>query len=106
MHSSVIYLLNRAIVVAEIDGPEAGIKALEEIGSDPSMDSYHLFDATLGELYRRAGDLTRARQYLLAARKKTQAPSDHDLTDRRLAQCVQTWLAGLRLGRRVCSRAP
>ena len=34
MHPSPIYLLNRAIVVAEIDGPEAGIRALERAAND------------------------------------------------------------------------
>jgi len=35
----------------------------------------HLFDATLGEFYRRAGDLARAQQHLEAARQKTTSPS-------------------------------
>jgi RNA polymerase sigma-70 factor (ECF subfamily) len=86
--SSPVYLLNRAIVVAEIDGPQAGIRALDEAGRDPALRHYHLFDATLGELHRRAGDLARARQHLEAARQKTTSPFDRELIDRRLAQCV------------------
>jgi RNA polymerase sigma-70 factor (ECF subfamily) len=85
---SPVYLLNRAIVVAQIDGPEAGIRALDEAGHDPALRHYHLFDATLGEFYRRAGDLPRARQHLEAARQKTNSPSDRELIDRRLARCV------------------
>jgi RNA polymerase sigma-70 factor (ECF subfamily) len=87
---SPVYLLNRAIVVAQIDGPQAGIAALEEAGLDPALRHYHLFDATLGELYRRAGDLTRARRHLVAARQKTNSPFDRELLDRRLAQCGDT----------------
>jgi RNA polymerase sigma-70 factor (ECF subfamily) len=87
IHRSPVYLLNRAIVVAQIDGPEAGIHALDEAGQDPVLQRYHLFDSTLGELYRRAGDLARARQHLEAARLKTNSPFDHELIDRRLAQC-------------------
>src|SRR5262249_16674935 len=60
LHRSPVYLLNRAIVVAQIDGPHAGIRALDEAGRDPALQRYHLFDATLGEFYRRAGDLARA----------------------------------------------
>ncbi len=86
--SSPVYLLNRAIVVAEIEGPQAGIRALDEACHDPALWHYHLFDATLGELYRRAGDLARARQHLEAARQKTTSPFDRELIDRRLAQCV------------------
>jgi RNA polymerase sigma-70 factor (ECF subfamily) len=86
--SSPVYLLNRAIVVAQIDGPRAGIRVLEEAGRDPALRHYHLFDATLGDFYRRAGDLARARQHLQAARQNTTSPFDRELLDRRLAQCV------------------
>jgi RNA polymerase sigma-70 factor (ECF subfamily) len=85
---SPVYLLNRAIVVAQVEGPRAGIRALEEAGRDPAMRHYHLFDATLGEFYRRAGDLARAREHLEAAREKTASPFDREILDRRLAQCV------------------
>jgi RNA polymerase sigma factor (sigma-70 family) len=88
IHRSPVYLLNRAIVVAQIEGPQAGIRALDEAGSDAALRHYHLFDATLGEFYRRAGDLTRARQHLEAARQKTNSSFDRELLDRRLAQCV------------------
>src|SRR5262249_45435320 len=54
VHRSPVYQLNRAIVVAQIGGPQAGIHALEEAGADPALRHYHLFDATLGELCRRA----------------------------------------------------
>jgi RNA polymerase sigma-70 factor (ECF subfamily) len=89
IHRSPVYLLNRAIVVAQIEGPQAGIRALEEAGQDPALRHYHLFDATLGEFYRRAGDPTRARQHLEAARQKTNSPCDRELLDRRLSMCVE-----------------
>jgi RNA polymerase sigma-70 factor (ECF subfamily) len=87
LQRSPVYLLNRAIVVAQLDGPRAGIRALEEVRWDPALRHYHLFDATLGEFYRQAGDRERAREHLEAARKKTTSPFDHELIDRRLAQC-------------------
>ena len=88
VHRSPVYLLNRAIVLAQIEGPEAGIRALDQADQDPALRHYHLFDATLGEFYRRAGDLGAARQHLEAARQKTTSPFDRELIDRRLAQCV------------------
>jgi RNA polymerase sigma-70 factor (ECF subfamily) len=87
LHRSPVYLLNRAIVVAQIEGPHAGIAALEEAGQQPALRHYHLFDATLGEFYRRAGDLARARHCLVSARQKTNSPFERELIDRRLAQC-------------------
>jgi RNA polymerase sigma factor (sigma-70 family) len=89
LHRSPVYLLNRAIVVAQFEGPQAGIRVLDEASQDPILRHYHLFDATLGELYRRAGDLIRARQHLEAAWRKTTSPFDRELIDRRLAQCAQ-----------------
>jgi RNA polymerase sigma factor (sigma-70 family) len=87
IHRSPVYLLNRAIVVAEIAGPRAGIEALGEMTENMALRHYHLFEATLGELYRRAGDLEQARQYLEAARQKTRAPHDRAIIDRRLSKC-------------------
>jgi RNA polymerase sigma factor (sigma-70 family) len=84
---SPVYLLNRAVVVAQIDGPQAGIDALDEADQDLTLRHYHLFDATLGELYRRAGNLARARRHLEAARRQTNSPFDRELIDRRLSQC-------------------
>jgi RNA polymerase sigma-70 factor (ECF subfamily) len=84
---SPVYRLNRAIALAQIDGPRAGIRALAEAERDPALRHYHLFDAALGDFYRRAGDLARARQHFEAARRKTTSPFDRELLDRRLAQC-------------------
>jgi predicted RNA polymerase sigma factor len=61
-----VYFLNRAIVVAQIEGPQAGIRALDETCRDPALGHFHLFDATLGEFCRRAGDMARAREHLEA----------------------------------------
>jgi RNA polymerase sigma-70 factor (ECF subfamily) len=88
LQRSPVYLLNRAIVVAQIEGPQAGIRVLDEAGQDSALRHYHLFDATLGELYRCAGDVARARQHFEAAWRKTTSPFDRELIDRRLAQCV------------------
>jgi RNA polymerase sigma-70 factor (ECF subfamily) len=88
IHRSPVYLLNRAIVLAEIAGPASGLTALQEIGQDPTWRHYHLFDATIGELYRRAGDLVRARKHLEAARASTKSRFDRELIERRLANCL------------------
>jgi RNA polymerase sigma-70 factor (ECF subfamily) len=88
IHRSPVYLLNRAIVVAQIDGPQAAIRALEEVGSEPTLRHYHLFDATLGELHRQNGDFNRARQHLQAAREKTQSSFDRQVIDRRISHVL------------------
>jgi RNA polymerase sigma-70 factor (ECF subfamily) len=84
---SPVYLLNRAIVVAQIEGPEAGIRALDDAGADSTIRRYHWFDATLGDLHRRAGNLERARLHLRSAYEKATSSFDRDLINRRLVQC-------------------
>jgi RNA polymerase sigma factor (sigma-70 family) len=84
---SPVYELNRAIVIAEIEGPRAGIRALEDASSEPALARYHLLDATLGELHRRAGDLATARRFFESARQKTNSPGQREVIERRLAQC-------------------
>jgi predicted RNA polymerase sigma factor len=87
IHRSPVYLLNRAIVIAEIDGPSAALHALADLGEDPALQRYHLFDTTLGELYRRSGDFARARQHFEAACSKTDSRFDRELIARRLSKC-------------------
>jgi RNA polymerase sigma factor (sigma-70 family) len=86
MHRSPVYLINRSIVIAEITGPCAGIRALEEM-SEHSMRHYHLYFATLGELHRRAGDPEQARRHLATARTKTRSRHDHEIIDRLRSRC-------------------
>jgi predicted RNA polymerase sigma factor len=88
-HRSPVYVLNRAIVIAQLKGPLAGIRALDEANADDSLRHYHLFDAALGEFYRRAGDLARACEHFQAARRKTKSAPERELIDRRIEQCMQ-----------------
>ena len=47
--------LNRAIAVAELDGPEAGLAILDGL----ELDHYRYFHSARAELLRRAGRATR-----------------------------------------------
>ena len=88
IHRSPVYLLNRAIVVAQIEGAQAGLRELLEAGGDRAFEQYSLYDATLGELYRRAGEWEQARVCFEAARRKTRSPHDRAIIERRLAGCA------------------
>ena len=52
--------LNRAVALAMVEGPAAGIAAVEEIRNEPALAGYYPLPVTLGELYARAGDEERA----------------------------------------------
>jgi RNA polymerase sigma-70 factor (ECF subfamily) len=48
-----VVALNRAIVVSEVEGPGAGLSALDAIA--PDLDNYHLMHAARGATLRRLG---------------------------------------------------
>ena len=56
---SPIVALNRAIAVAELDGPAVGLGAVERLGE--ALDGYHAFHATRADLLRRLGRSADAR---------------------------------------------
>jgi RNA polymerase sigma-70 factor (ECF subfamily) len=87
MQPSPIYQLNRGIVVAHLEGPAAGIREIESLRGNPALRNYHLFDAVLGELYRRSGDLARARAHLLRARDATRSACERALLEHRITAC-------------------
>ena len=47
-----VVTLNRAIAIAELSGPEAGLAAVDETGSE--LDRYHLFHAARAEMLARS----------------------------------------------------
>ena len=51
-----VVALNRAVVVAEIDGPELALRLVDEL----ALDRYHLFHAVRADLLRRLGRATNA----------------------------------------------
>ncbi|RZS66334.1 RNA polymerase ECF family sigma subunit [Agromyces ramosus] len=53
LDSSPIVALNRAIAVAELDGPEVALAAVERL--DEKLSGYHAYHATRAELLRRLG---------------------------------------------------
>jgi RNA polymerase sigma factor (sigma-70 family) len=48
--------LNRAVAIAMVEGPRAGIAALDGILPAGGLRSYHLLPATYADLYERAGE--------------------------------------------------
>jgi RNA polymerase sigma factor (sigma-70 family) len=53
---SAVIALNRAIAVAQRDGPDAGIAAILAIAEPAQLEAYPFLAAALGELERRRGD--------------------------------------------------
>jgi RNA polymerase sigma-70 factor (ECF subfamily) len=73
--------LNRAIAVAETEGPDTGLDIIDRIG----LDNLHHLHAARGELLRRAGRLAEARaayQRALAPGRRCRKPPAATAIDR------------------------
>lgn len=56
VHPSPVAALNRAVALAQVEGPEAGLRAIDVIKDHPQLQAYYLLPATRGELLRQAGN--------------------------------------------------
>ncbi len=76
--------LNRAIAIAEWQGPQAGLALLYALKPPGWLLGYYLWDATLGELHRRGGDRERALQHLTRALDAAPTHAEKALLRRRM----------------------
>ncbi len=79
---SPIVEMNRAIAVAEIDGPEAGLAILDRL----DLDHYRYFHSTRAELLRRAGREGEAHHAYRRALDLAQTEPERRFLQDRLAQ--------------------
>lgn len=73
--------LNRAVAIAQRDGPVSGLEAMQGL----SLDGYRPFHTARGELLRRAGDAEEARVELERALALTESGPEERLISARLA---------------------
>ena len=72
-----VIALNRAVALAEVQGPAAGLAAVDSLG----LKSYYLFHATRAELLRRLGRFPEAAAAYTAARGLTASPAEQEFLD-------------------------
>jgi RNA polymerase sigma-70 factor, ECF subfamily len=73
--------LSRAVAVAEAQGPEAGLAIVDRL----ALDDYHYLHATRGELLRRLGRTSQARDDYRRALELVHDDAERRLLERRLA---------------------
>ncbi len=81
---SPVIALNRAIAVAQREGPESGIAAIAAIPASEQLASYPFFPAALGELELRAGHVDRARGHFEAAAALARNPMERRFLELRV----------------------
>lgn len=86
---SPVNAMNRAVAIAEWQGPEAALALLTAVEPPPWLLGYYLWDAVLGELHRRAGHNEEARRYIERALASAPTDAERELLRRRLASLDQ-----------------
>jgi RNA polymerase sigma-70 factor (ECF subfamily) len=84
-HSPVV-TMNRAIAAAELEGPEAGLKLLDEL----ALDDYRYYHSTRADLLRRLGRDDEARTAYTRALELTQPGPEQRFLESRLAGLIRT----------------
>lgn len=84
---SPVVALNRAVALAEVRGPQAGINAVNAIKDRESLDSYHLFHAVLGEFESQLNHLPAAADHFRKALELAQIKSEQVFLTKRLQAC-------------------
>jgi RNA polymerase sigma-70 factor (ECF subfamily) len=75
-----VVALNRAVALAEVRGPAAGLAAVDNLRSS-GLDSYYLFHAARADLLRRLGRETEAAAAYATARARTANPVEQAFLD-------------------------
>jgi RNA polymerase sigma-70 factor (ECF subfamily) len=86
MTGSPVVELNRAIAIAETEGPEAGLRIVDQIG----LDDFRYLHSTRAELLRRLGRTDEARGAYRRARQLTDDGAERRFLERRLAELAGT----------------
>jgi RNA polymerase sigma-70 factor (ECF subfamily) len=78
-----VVALNRAVALAEVRGPAAGLAAVDDLG-DAGLDGYYLFHATRADLLRRLGRDAEAAAAYAAASARTANPAEQEFLQARM----------------------
>jgi len=87
---SPVVALNRAVAVAMVQGPAAGLAVLEEVADDPHLATYPYLAATRADLLRRLGRAQDAAQAYRTALSLATNAAEKDFLTRRLAEVTAT----------------
>jgi RNA polymerase sigma factor (sigma-70 family) len=86
---SPIVALNRAVAIAEVDGPQAGVEAIRAIPDLPSLESYYLLHAVLGEFELRLNHPLAAAVHLRRSLELVEIKSEHAFLAKKLQACEE-----------------
>jgi RNA polymerase sigma-70 factor (ECF subfamily) len=85
---SPVVALNRAVVIANIRGPKAGLQAVRGVRGLKKLNSYYLLYAVLGEFEMRSGNLQTAAEQFRKSFELAETKSERAFLLKRLQRCV------------------
>lgn len=80
--------LNRAVALGMLFGPEAGLKLVDALASEPSLKAYHLLPSVRGDLLKKLGRLDEAKVEFERAASLTQNVRERALLLERAEACT------------------
>lgn len=84
---SPIVALNRAIAVAQNEGPERGLQEIRSIAAGERLANYPFYHAALGEFELQSGKHEAAREHFIAALTLARNSMERRFLDRRVSAC-------------------
>ena len=86
---SPVVALNRAVALAEVRGPQAGIEAVVAIQNLKSLESYYLLHAVLGEFELRLNQAQAAADHFRKSLQLAEIKSEQAFLAKRLRTCEE-----------------
>jgi RNA polymerase sigma-70 factor (ECF subfamily) len=83
---SPVVALNRAVAVAMVEGPAAGLDLMDTLAASGTLDSYHLLHAARGDLLRRLGRAPEAAAAYRRALELATNPVEQTFLSQRLSE--------------------
>jgi RNA polymerase sigma factor (sigma-70 family) len=80
--------LNRAVALSMLFGPEAGLRVVDALVEESSLEGYHLLPSVRGDLLKKVGRLDEARAEFEKAAGLTGNARERDLLLQRAAECA------------------
>jgi RNA polymerase sigma factor (sigma-70 family) len=93
--NSPVVALNRAVAVANVHGPKAGIEAVEAIEDQGQLEAYYLFYAVRGEFEAQRDNFQAAANHFRKALRLAEMKSEQSLLSKRLRDCERQGLRGV-----------
>jgi predicted RNA polymerase sigma factor len=87
MTTSPVTAMNRAVAVARVHGPQAGLDALDNIRQRSVLEGNHLYHAMRGTFAAELGQTAAAVTHFRQAARLALLPVEREFITRRIAEC-------------------